>query len=337
LEFDIKWSDILKAYEEIDKNKFIDEYFKWGKRFLNALNNVERIDSNDKKIAIIGMGGSGIVGDIINDCFKWEYGKHIEVFKIDTLPKYIDKDYLVICVSFSGNTIETLSSLKDAIDRGAEVIGVSKGGKLLEMSKKYGFKFIPVEDALAPRAGLPQLLGSVLKLLSDGEYSKDMLYNIGKILDEEVDKYRLNRKYNRAFKLAYYIWGRQPILYANSRYVSVLHRAKSSFNENSKISAYYQEFPEGYHNEVEIYSSHIDPIHLPVILDDDKETLKPLMEFLETRNIDYIEIIFEGKSMLEKILRMIILMDIASIYLSYLRKIDPLIIESITELKGKRG
>ncbi len=330
----LKWDDIKKLAEKYDKKNFLGEYLKWGERFQKALETTPSLDISYKTLYVVGMGGSGIVGDILRDYLGME--KDIRVFKYTRLPRYVDDEDLVLAVSFSGNTIETLSSVSDALSKGAEVVGITTGGKLFELGEKKGFKVIRVEKALAPRAALPQLIATALKITL-GETALEELMKIAGVLRDEAARYSLDAKDNRAFKLGYYIWGRLPILYADETYSSILHRAKSSLNENAKINAYYQTFPEGYHNEVEAFEEIIDPVTYPILFKDEGDNLEPFIKHLDDLEMDYLIIDLVGDSRIEKILRAILLTDVASIYLAYLRKKDPFEIEVINKLKKMRS
>ena len=330
----LKWNDIKNLAEKYDKKNFLGEYLKWGERFQRALETTPSLDISYKTLYVVGMGGSGIVGDILRDYLGMEMD--IRVFKYTRLPRYVSKGDLVLAVSFSGNTIETLASVSDALSKGADVIGITTGGRLLELGEKKGFKVIRVEKALAPRAALPQLIATALKTIM-GEEGVDELRKIADILKDEATKYSLDKKDNKAFKLAYYIWGRLPILYADDAYLSILHRMKSSLNENAKINAYYQTFPEGYHNEVEAFEEIVDPVSYPVLFKDEGDSLEPFIKHLDELEVDYLIIDLVGESRIEKILRAILLTDIASIYLAYLRKKDPFEINVINKLKKMRS
>jgi len=330
----LKWDDVKKLAAKYDKKNFLGEYLKWGERFQKALEKTPSLGISYKTLYVVGMGGSGIVGDILRDYLGMEMD--IRVFKYTRLPSCVGKGDLVLAVSFSGNTIETLSSVSDALSKGADVIGITTGGKLLELSEKKGFNVIRVEKALAPRAALPQLIATALKIIL-GEKAVEELMKIADVLRDEASEYSLDTRDNKAFKLAYYIWGRLPILYADEGYLSILHRAKSSLNENAKINAYYQTFPEGYHNEVEAFKEIIDPVAYPIIFKDHGDNLEPFIKHLDDLEMDYLIIDLVGESRIEKILRAILLTDVASIYLAYLRKKDPFEIDVINKLKKMRG
>ena len=75
-------------------------------------------------IVVIGMGGSAVGGDLLK---TYLHDTKIPVFVIRDykVPEFVDDYTLVFAVSYSGNTEETLSALKDAKEKGAKIIGIT--------------------------------------------------------------------------------------------------------------------------------------------------------------------------------------------------------------------
>ncbi len=335
----MNWSRFVEEFKDIDRRNFLGEYLKWGSRFRDAYERTEPIDFEFNRLIIAGMGGSGIVGDIIRDFLEYEYGLITYVIKDSIVPIKLSRDDLFIGISFSGNTIETIDAVLNALKMNAKIVVVTTDGLLSKLAEEKGFKAVIIEPALAPRAGLPQMLGATLKLLSTIVNLKNEYIRIAEALDDDCKKYDISVKENRAYKLAYNMLGRLPVVYSHRKYRAVLHRIKSSINENAKMNAYYAVAPELYHNEIESYEEVIDPGILPILLMDDEENdiLKYLSRYFEEFKIDYIYMLYEGKTYLEKMLRMITLFDIASIYLAGLRRIDPYEIKAINVIKKWRS
>ena len=332
----VKWDEIIRLSKQYDDKNFLMEYLLWGSRFIESLDKTSFITDDFQRLFIVGMGGSGIVGDIIRDYLIWNKDIAVDVVKNSKLPKYIDEDDFLIGISFSGDTIETISAVQEALEKGIRILVITTGGKLLEISKEKKFPVILVKKALAPRAGLPQLLGATLKAIVSDKDLLSQYVMIGKTLEKKGFEYGLENEMNKAFKLAYHMWGRLPIFYSNIRYYSLLHRAKSSINENAKINAYYTVFPEGFHNEVEAYEELTDPSILPIIFRDEDDEIEYLIKHLEKLDIEFITIDLKGENNLEKILLNILMIDVASIYLSYLRRKNPLETNIINKIKKWR-
>ena len=339
----MKWRDILEAKSKLDQEGFLDEYLTWGEKFLNAYEKTQEYELEIQRGLVMGMGGSGIVGDIIKMYTEHKKDVIIDVYKHWEIPIHRLGTYdVLIFVSFSGNTIETVQAFRKAVSQGLNdrIIAITTDGILANEAKKVNIRVAIIKGALAPRSGLPQLLGSTLKLLKT---------TLGESLDKEVEKVAeklkidakenyIDKRENRAFNIAYHIWGRYPIFYGTPISQPILTRAKAMINENAKLSGYYQIFPEGYHNEVEIFDEQVDPVLLPLIIrwENEKDIFKPLTDYMEEKDIEYYEIVIKGDTYLEYLMRGIILLDMASIYLAYLTRRRPLDTNVIKYIKERR-
>ena len=129
----------------------------------DALQKTEVVDFRDisktiNKIVIAGMGGSAIGGILLNDWLIEESKIPIITSQNYNLPRFVDKHTLVIAVSYSGNTEETISALNDALDRGSKIITITSGGKLEERSLEKNIQCVKLPRGLQPRAALPYQL-----------------------------------------------------------------------------------------------------------------------------------------------------------------------------------
>ena len=121
-------------------------------------------NSYPNKLLISGMGGSGIGGRIMESLANYEELGDIFSWNNYGLPKWISSDDNVICISYSGNTAETLSAAIHANEIGCKVEVITTGGKLGDLAEKYGWEKTTVERKHQPRAALPLLLIPLLHL-----------------------------------------------------------------------------------------------------------------------------------------------------------------------------
>jgi len=89
-------------------------------------------------IAVLGMGGSGISGDVLAAAASHDLCLPVQVHKQIRTPAYIGPRTLVLAVSYSGDTEETVSMARGAIDAGAPVIAISSGGELARLATESG-------------------------------------------------------------------------------------------------------------------------------------------------------------------------------------------------------
>ena len=127
---------------------------------------LETIDFKDiNHIVFSGMGGSGAIGDLFSSILS-KTPVHVTVVKGYLLPKTVDTNTLVIPISISGNTVETISTLKSAKDIGCKIIGFSSGGEIEKYCKKNQIEYRKIELIHSPRASFVKVTYSLLNILN---------------------------------------------------------------------------------------------------------------------------------------------------------------------------
>ncbi|MBC7189022.1 SIS domain-containing protein, partial [Candidatus Aerophobetes bacterium] len=106
-----------------------------------------------EKIVVCGLGGSAIGGDILKTIFS-ESKIVIDVSRDYHLPSFVDEKTLVFAISYSGNTEETISSFKEAVERGCRVISISSGGELERLSREKEVAHIKIPSGFPPRCAI---------------------------------------------------------------------------------------------------------------------------------------------------------------------------------------
>ena len=341
--------DNLNFINELDKEDMYHKIINLPEQILQAyenakMHNVKLISNTTKinRIIICGMGGSAISGDIAKAAF--ENLIPIEVVKYYDLP-YVDENTLVITISYSGNTEETLSCLRQAMERTILIGAITSGGKMLELVEKK-FPWVEVQSGFPPRAAIARLFFSLLRLLeefqiipSQAEIEKktvaQLIKKAGSICLETLSDENL------AKSSAMQIKDRIPIIYSSDPKIFPLaYRWKCQLNENAKYPAFSNTLPEMNHNEIEGwevkgFSEKMLPIFLGFMhekpqIQKRKDVLKKL--FTEY-NIDYLEFFVEGNSLIEQIFSLIYLGDMISYYLAILQNVNPTSIDFIDHLK----
>lgn len=318
-----------------------DMYLSWPSQIRNALGSwggyaaKRRHDS----VLIVGMGGSGIVGDYVAALAMQLGGPSVAVIKSHLLPRNAGDDALVISVSYSGNTHETIIATKEAIERGLETVIVSSGGYLKALAEKRGLLHVPLPPGLAPRASLPSMLFSVLGLLDASGMSvvsKGVAEGALQFLEGSVADIA-----KKGDEIAEWIWraGGLLTIATHSPLDPLAIRAKNEFNENSKVIAKVDVAPEWMHNDIVGYEGPL-PVSPAVIelIDPGDEVGRKLVEFMEkiylSVNGKVLRVELLGDNLLEKMLYGSLLLGIASCRLAELRGVDPLETRGIKEYKG---
>ncbi len=336
----------------IDKNNMLKACEKTPDYCKDAVKRAERVGMPNsyklpKNVIIAGMGGSAIGGELLKDWLHDRAAIPIEVCRDYILPAYANENSLVIAVSYSGETEETLSAFLEAVKRRCMIIAVSSGGHLQTFSQKLTIPHITIPTGLpAPRAAIAYLLFPLVILMEKlcvakktSEEIKETFYVLQKISEENAIRTPLEN--NIAKKTALEIGDTVPIIYGFRQYNAVARRLKCQFNENSKVPSKFDIFSELNHNEVvgweapENLTKNFsiifirDPNELPKI----KQRIEVTKQIASKKVRRILEIRSVGKQKLSKMLSAMYLGDFVSIYLALLRGVDPTPTKTITHLK----
>jgi glucose/mannose-6-phosphate isomerase len=303
---------------------------------------------NPKNILIIGMGGSAIGGDLIKSYSMNNLGIPVEICRTYSVPAYVGPETLCIASSYSGNTEEVLSATNECIKRNAVIIAVSTGGELEKIAHTNKNTFCKIPTGLQPRAALGYSFASIYCILSKAGILKetpDALKKTSDFLKKISSEWSswAHIEQNPPLQLAVEVQGKLPIIYSSAGYSeSMAYRWKCQFNENSKMLAYCNVFPELNHNEIVGWDADKELLQkmFVIILRDGKEHNRiklriDLTKQLIEKNVRIKEIIPQGETDLEKMFYMILFGDITTIYAALLRQKDPSEIESIHWLKDE--
>lgn len=299
-----------------------------------------------KNIIIIGMGGSAIGGEILKDWLRDELPIPMEVCRDYTLPAYVNKDSLVIANSYSGNTEETLSAFLAANKRKCTPITITSGGQLLSFSKKLRVPHIKIPQGLPPRVAIPYLFFPLPVLMK----KMGILPNIGDELDDTIQVLErickanspsVLTETNKAKRLAKELLGTVPAIYGFRQYGAVAHRLRTQLNENSKVLARHDVFPELNHNETVGWEApETLTKNFSIILIRDSEEPPEIRHRIETttslafqRAKKILEIEAEGEGKLAKMFSVLCLGDFVSVYLAILQGKDPTPVKIVDRVK----
>jgi glucose/mannose-6-phosphate isomerase len=297
--------------------------------------NIESLNLESYKgIAFSGMGGSGIVGDLAKTLLE-KHNIHVPVVSLRgySLPPYVKEGWLVFCISYSGNTEETLSVAQSALERNIKPVCISSGGRLAELAQKEHLPHFSLPEGYPPRYALGHMLSLVLSLLG----IKNTLESCSSFLKEKKEAIKEEAK-----KIAQSFEGYIPVVYATQLLESVAFRWKTQINENAKTLCYTAVLPELHHNEVVGLDNPItrnvcsfllmfDPEDHPRVIKRVQITEELLRDFGVAPRV----IKAEGESFLQRILYLVHLGDWVSLYLSELYKYDPLPVKTIDIIKSK--
>ena len=279
-------------------------------------------------LVVVGMGGSGIVGDIVHALSMDRLDAPVAVVKDFLLPKWVGNGWLMIAISYSGNTLETLLAVKEGLRRGVKIATVASGGKLTEVAVSKNLPHVQVESGYAPRSAFPALLLSTLKLLDAlGFKLHEGLRSSIEVLRDVKGAEVVAEEVIRA------VAGRIPFFIASTRYYPLAVRAKNEFNENAKVLAKAEVVPEWGHNDIVGWEGWKEPIAAVVFREAGNELMKFVAEHLRDSGVPVKEFEVEGSDYVGDILRWSQVLGIASVKLALELGVDPRETKSISKYK----
>lgn len=300
-------------------------------------------------IAVAGMGGSAIGGDVVATAYEDQLGVPMVTVRGYHLPQWISSRSLVFAVSYSGNTEETISCLHEALERGCHIICVSTGGRISDIARERELPLIEVPASLQPRAAMGWLSVPVAACLEGlgllGAVVQDDCNEVAVVLGQLRELYGPSNPLqdNPAKQLAAQLENLIPVIYGAELTAVAATRWKCQINENSKSMAFANQFPELNHNEVvgwERPPQLLKDYRLIYLKDEQSHPQNhKRMDVTADLLADYIggirEYVTTGQSRFARVLSSTYLGDYVSLYLAILYGIDPSPVIRIESLKKR--
>jgi len=300
-------------------------------------------------VVVLGMGGSGIVGDIVAAVAS-SLPVPVITLKRYRLPAFVGPRTFAFAVSYTGNTEETLTMARDALEVGARLVAVSSGGALAELAASADAPHFDCPDGYLPRAALGALLAPVMVVLSRaGLYPEGHaeLVKAQEQLARRRDECRpqVEGPKNPARELARRIGRTIPLVYGGGAIgAAAAQRWKQSMNENAKAPAFWNFYPELDHNEVCGWGQHGDVTRQVLSLVELRHGFEhpqlgrrfdATRALIEETLVQVLSVRAAGQSRLAQCLDLVHLGDWASTYLALDNDVDPGPIDAITQLKAE--
>ncbi|MBW3666961.1 MAG: bifunctional phosphoglucose/phosphomannose isomerase [Actinobacteria bacterium] len=297
------------------------------------------------EVLCVGMGGSGISGDYAAAIAE-PFGTRVSVHKgYGPVPPWaIRLRPLVVAVSYSGNTEETLDFTVSARDTGLPVAVVTTGGRLGKMAEDEDWAKIDLPAGLQPRAALGYLLGAALRVLEGAHAVDDQRLAFveaaefaGRAVEEGSDTWK------KAEEIAGALSGRIPIIYGGGPISGVVaQRWKTQINENAKMPAWWSVLPELDHNEITSWET------MPEVTKDllgvvaltdrgDHDRVASRIDFTRDLTSDAVpwvgQVGSSGTFPLTRLVSLTVTGDLVSLLLAEQAGVDPVPVNTIEKLK----
>lgn len=301
-----------------------------------------------RSVVILGMGGSAISGDLARALGTNSASVPIEVVRGYHIPGYVDSNTLVIAISYSGGTEETLAAFSAAKERTASLIVVASGGKLQARALAAGIPHYAIRTKSQPRAALPHLYMPVLHALTTLYLIRCSAREIEQAVSFIADQAPafasdVPTNENPAKNLARAFFGKIVSIYASEFLGEVARRWKTQINENSKQWAEFETLPEANHNAVVGYAHPLGntdsicviQLHSPLYHERTRIGMEAARELLDAASIANRLIGVQGPTPLAHQLFAILLGDYVSYYLAILNGVDPTPVANIDHVKAR--
>jgi glucose/mannose-6-phosphate isomerase len=334
---------------EVDVTGQFDEVLDLPEHLRDALWRVESagLKAHDSAggLVIAGMGGSAIGGDLARAVLGDGASRPIMVARDYGLPGWTTPDTTVLCSSYSGNTEETLAAYEAAQALGAHTIVATTGGKLAEQARIDGVPVIPIPGGFQSRAAVgyalvaalevAQLCGAGEGLHAEVDVAAEHAANLATAWGPDSDEDSL------AKTLARGLHGTIPQIAGAALTAPVAYRWKTQINQNAKTPAFSAELPELDHNELVGWDGAKDLGQFSAVFLDDSDLHPRVRQRFEltrgliasrggvTFRVDTI-----GQTRLERLISVLLLGDLVSLYLAALRGVDPAPVAAIESLKS---
>ncbi|MSQ40640.1 MAG: bifunctional phosphoglucose/phosphomannose isomerase [Dehalococcoidia bacterium] len=301
------------------------------------------------KVVLVGMGGSGVGGDLLADLLALEpTGPVFAVCRDYRLPSWVDARTLVIASSYSGNTEETLACFRDALGRSAKVVAITSGGILQQEAQAHRVPILGVNYQGEPRSALGFSFLAPLALLQGLGLEPDQapaLEEAVMLLEGASQRYGSGQptEGNEAKRLARALEGHLVVVYGAGFLVGVARRWKTQINENAKGWALAEALPELNHNAILGYQfpgalatgAFVVLLHSPLLGGRVSARYPITMEILGRAGVSHKRVEVEGTSPLAQVLGAVALGDWTSYYVAMLNGVDPSPVDVIEYLKGR--
>ncbi|HLH66829.1 MAG TPA: bifunctional phosphoglucose/phosphomannose isomerase [Solirubrobacteraceae bacterium] len=337
-----------EAIAAVDRSGQLNDVLALGEHLRDALWRVESagLEPADSAggLVIAGMGGSAIGGALARAVLGDRASRPISVWRDYGLPDSLGTDATVLCCSYSGATEETLAAYEAAGALGVRRIVCTSGGALAVQARTDGVPVIPLPGGFAPRAAVgyglvvalevAALAGAAIHLRTEIDVAAEHAMRLAERWGPDASEDSLAKSLARSLA--------QTIVQIGGAGLTapIAYRWKTQLNENAGTPAFAGRLPELDHNEIVGWEAAPMLGRFSVVMLDDcdlhprvRERIALTLEVIGERAVASHRIQTLGSTRIERLISLVLLGDLVSIYVAVLRGRDPASIEPIDELK----
>jgi glucose/mannose-6-phosphate isomerase len=292
------------------------------------------------------MGGSAIGGRLAAAGLGPRLTRPLAVADGYALPGWAGPQTLVLCSSYSGSTEETLACYDDAVERGAPRIVATTGGELAERARRDRAPVIPIPGGFQPRAAVGYSLVAALEAARLAGAAPSLAGEIeaaAALADTLAAEWGPDGPEDGEAKtIARALLGTVPVIGGAELAAAAAYRWKCEINENAGLPAFASALPEAGHNEIVGWGAARELGRFGVVLLEDpgahpRNRLRAELtgELAEAGAEVVLHATARGATRLERLVSLVMLGDLVSIYLAVLRGEDPVDIGPLEALKAE--
>ena len=249
----------------------------------------------------------------------------------------------MLCASYSGDTEETLACFEAAGAAGAPRAVATTGGALGDAARAAGVPVIGVPAGFQPRAAVVYMTIAALECAAAcgaGPRLGDEVEGAAGLLRELTEEWGpAAGEDSEAKRLAASLRGATPVIHGAGPTAAAALRWKTQINENASAPAFASEIPEADHNEVCGYAAPLAAVFL------DDPSLDPRLrrridltaEVVAADGARVERVEARGDTPFERVMSLVLLGDLVSVYLAVLAGEDPTPVPAIDRLKDRLG
>jgi glucose/mannose-6-phosphate isomerase len=289
-------------------------------------------------VLIIGMGGSGIGGAIVEGILSQSSKIPVLSCADYSIPGWVCESTLVVACSYSGNTEETIEAVKIASERGAKISVVTSGGVLSEMAKEKDWPIVTMPGGHPPRSQFGRGFTGLTWTLKQFSVFSEKMYS-----DLESSPAFLNTMVEtiieQAGSLADLVENKIIMIYSDTSTGGIATRMRQQLNENAKLLVNTHVLPEMNHNELVGWDSGTNE-HVAIIIRTPEDNIRSRfrMDFcsdiFRELEADVIMIDAVGENQMQRLMYLNQLSDWLSLLLAERSGTCPVDIKNIIRLKS---
>ena len=317
--------------------KYYQDIKKFPQQFISGAELAKdiKVEGSFNRVVVCGMGGSALYVDLINDFLKAKGEQlRIEACRDYSIPNNGDEKTLFVISSYSGNTEETLSCLKEVEERNFSHCIFCAGGELLDKAKEKNVPFYLIPSGIQPRLSTGYYIVGILQLLKNCGLINDKIDEV--LVNANNLEQNLNEE--KAKELAKKLMNNVPIVYGTDVISSLARISKIKFNENSKIQAFWNNFPELNHNEMVGFTNIIMKPFFLILQSKfcdprNKKRIETFTKLMQEKDLPVEIILLSGENVLAEILNAYYFIDHVTYYLAQEQNINPEPVAMVEEFK----